>query len=436
MAVDIMRNGLPVSLDAERFVLGSILNGDDLFPLVAAAVEPEDFSLEKHRRIFRRMADLNSEGQRVDRVTLANALLSAGQLESVDGLGYLSELDNGLPRLANIDGYVRIVKEKSLLRRIIQRADLLTEQCIRGDDVAACLQAAEALGRSLAEESTLSTAAEPVEAAEIIQAEYGALMNPGTGGGVRIALPWKGLPEWRGGQLIVPGARPGYGKSALLAQVARHAAAQGIAVDFFSLEMPRASIIRRMAGGMASVDVEKWELDLLDEFEREAVTGPVERIATLPLRISDRPHQTVASVRNALLKRRARGKPVGLVLVDYLQLMKPIGRPENRNVAIGEVARGLKEIAMEFGIPVVAPSQLARVQERERREPSLGDLRESGDIEAHADQVLFLHPVEPERFFEEKHCRVAVLVKKNRGGRTGKKVLLFQKPFTRFTEDC
>lgn len=434
MRADLMRDGLPISLEAERSVLGSILNADDAFPQVTAVVQVDDFSIQKHRRIFRHMVDLNAAGQRIDRITLANSLMSAGQLEAVDGLGYLCELDSGLPRIANIEGYVRIVKEKSLLRRIIQKADLLTEQCLRGEDVASCVQAAETLGRSIAEENTMTVGSEPVEAQRIIESEYGNVMNPGSGGGIRIAMPWRGLPEWRAGQLIAIGARPGHGKSALLAQIAHHAAYCGTAVELYSLEMTRGSIIRRMASGVAGVDCEKWEMDALDDLERAAVVGPVEDIGKLPLRISDHPHATTASIRSALLRQRARGRAIGLVVVDYLQLVRPMGRPENRSVAVGEIARGLKQVAMEFQVPVATGSQLVRLQEREKREPNLSDLRE-GDIESHADQCWFIHPLQPETFFEEKRSRVSVLVRKNRSGRCGKKVLLFEKPFTRFGEE-
>src|SRR6202142_2239622 len=271
----ILDKGLPVNLDAERFVLGSILLDDSQFVQVAGAIQPEDFALEKHRILFNRMGELHERGERIDRVTVYNELLKHNESESCDGLTYLISLDDGLPRISNVDAYVRIVREKSVLRRIIFASQKLIDRCLLGqDEPEDILAGAE---ESLLKISDLGAKAALVSPRQIIDQYEGginALLDPST----RLSGITTGFPKLdemtgglHGGELFILAARPSMGKTALAMNIAQHVATHPQIhkpVAVFSLEMSSASLLTRLLCAAARVDQHKYRAGYLNADER------------------------------------------------------------------------------------------------------------------------------------------------------------------------
>src|SRR5713226_2136793 len=250
--VDIaLEKGLPVNLDAERYVLGAILMDDALYIQVAGTLEADDFSLEKHRRIFLRMGELYERSERIDRVTVANELMKQNQLESVDGITYLVSLDEGLPALANLDSYVRIVKDKAVLRRIIFTSQKLIDQCLMGEDEPdEILASAEEGLLRLGDSRTQDSLVNPHQILEAFEGGINAFLDPskrikGLGTGLlKLDEMTGGL---HAGELIILAARPSMGKTALALNIAQHVAMKlGLPVAMFSLEMSKESLLTRM----------------------------------------------------------------------------------------------------------------------------------------------------------------------------------------------
>lgn len=415
--IDPLVTGLPSDPDTERLVLGAMLTDEEAVAPVAAALTPEEFTVESHRRIYRAILALHERGEAIERNTVHFELQRAGHAESVGGLSYLVSLDDGLPRIYGLDSYVAWLTEKATLRR-------------------AALAAIERLGRDLGDNpprrNRLRSAAE-------IFAEVGveAVLNPTTqrDGALTIRLPWKALDEmlggFRPGQLIVLAARPAAGKSAMAAQVATRAAEEGKAAALFSLEMAASEVLQRVACGRATVDSARARCVRLNAGERSNLLTAASGVAELPLFLDDQTGATVPSLTASV--RALRGKAdVRLIVIDYLQLMTATGRAENRNVEVGAISRGLKRFALEAQVPILALSQLTRDPERQSRRPNLSDLRDSGSIEQDADVVLFLHGSDHEQRGDNRE--VQVLVAKNRGGPTGRVLLVFEARYTRFAE--
>lgn len=415
--IDPLVTGLPSDPDTERLVLGAMLTDQEAVAPVAAALTPEEFTVEAHRRIYRAILALHERGEAIEWNTVHFELQRAGHAESVGGLSYLVSLDDGLPRIYGLDSYVAWLTEKATLRR-------------------AALAAIERLGRDLGDNpprrNRLRSAAE-------IFAEVGveAVLNPTTqrDGALTIRLPWKALDEmlggFRPGQLIVLAARPAAGKSAMAAQVATRAAEEGKAAALFSLEMAASEVLQRVACGRATVDSARARCVRLNAGERSNLLTAASGVAELPLFLDDQTGATVPSLTASV--RALRGKAdVRLIVIDYLQLMTATGRAENRNVEVGAISRGLKRFALEAQVPILALSQLTRDPERQSRRPNLSDLRDSGSIEQDADVVLFLHGSDHEQRGDNRE--VQVLVAKNRGGPTGRVSLVFEARYTRFAE--
>ncbi|HEU0142540.1 MAG TPA: replicative DNA helicase [Bryobacteraceae bacterium] len=435
-----LEKGLPVNLDAERYVLGSILIDESAYVQVAGILEPEDFSLEKHRRIFLRMNELHERGERIDRVTLANELIRHNQLESVDGISYLVSLDDGLPAIANLESYVRIVKEKSLLRRIIFASQKLINRCLIGDEQAGSILAeAEEGFLRLGESRDGNALARPGQIIEEFQGGLTAFLDPskrikGTGTGFRkFDEMTGGLHE---GELIIIAARPSMGKTALAMNIAQHVAGgeSPRTAAVFSLEMSKESLLTRMICAGARVDQQKFRMGFLGQDERRRLQMSATDLVEAPLFIDDTASVNLLDM-HAKLRRVKAEHGLGLVVVDYLQLMTGRGRFENRNVEVSSISRGLKLLAKELRVPFIVLSQLSRATETRvgDHRPQLSDLRESGSIEQDADLVGFIFREEvykPDR--EDLRGLAELIIAKQRNGPTGKVKLVFLREYTKF----
>jgi len=430
---------LPANLEAEQFVLGSILLSDTVFPQVAGLLAPEDFQLEKHRRIFQRMLDLYERSEGIEYLTLANELMKHSQLESVDGVAYLSALTEGLPRFENIDSYARIVKDKSMLRRLIFTSQTIIGDCIQSpeeaDDV---LARAEDLILGIGDARVRGGLENPRQVIEAFPGGVNAFLDPSK----RLRGLSTGLTKFdemttglQPSELIVIAARPSMGKTALALNIAQHVAVkQGKPAAVFSLEMSKASLLSRLLCGQARVDSHHFRGGYLSQEERRRLAAGLQQLIHSPLYIDDSAGSHLMEM-HAKCRRLKHEHGLALVVIDYIQLMSGKNKYENRNQEISAISRGLKQLAKELDVPVIALSQLSRAPEVRTGDhrPQLSDLRESGAIEQDADLVAFIYREEvykPDR--EDLHGRAELLVAKQRNGPTGKVELAFLHKYTRF----
>jgi replicative DNA helicase len=415
--IDPLQTGLPVAPDAERAVLGGILSVDGLFPQVSAVLDREDFSLEKHRRIFSAMGMLHDAGNPIDLVTLAAQLDKVQQLHSVDGVAYLAGLCDAMASIMGVDAYLRIVKDKSILRRyILGHQELINEALLNGDSTE-ILDRAERFNRELSAETVKDRRL--LTAGEIIAREGGVNTFHEAARSRGVPTPWAWLTRvlggWRPMELTIIAARPSVGKTAAALQVAEKAAQCGLTVAFFSLEMSGQQLLRRLICSRAEVDSQSYRRNELNREERLRLVRATGEVEALPIRYDDQTGCTVPAMHAAIRRLTAR-ENVGLVVIDYLQLMTAPGRHGNRTEAVSTISRGLKLATRDFAIPFVVLSQLTRANEHESRRPMLSDLRESGSIEQDADNVIFLHPKDR----EYKPVRpVELIIAKQRNGSIG-----------------
>jgi replicative DNA helicase len=432
---------LPSNLDAERFVLGAIMSDDSAFLQAAGTLTPDDFSLEKHKRIFLRMSELHERGEKIDRVTLANELMKQGQLQSVDGLSYLVSLDDGLPQLHNLESYVGIIKEKALLRRIIVVSQDTINRAVQSEEnPMQILGAAEDALMKLGDAQTRNALASPAQ----IITEYEGGINAFLDTSKRIKGISTGFLKFdeltgglREGELFILAARPAMGKTALALNMAQHVATNPKgpkAVAVFSLEMSKESLLTRMVCAAARVDQQKFRAGYLNHGERTSLQNALYSIVESPLFLDDTAGTNLMDVHSKLRRLQAE-QDLGLVIVDYLQLMQGRGRFENRVQEVSSLSRGFKLLSKELRVPFLVLSQLSRATETRQGDhrPILSDLRESGSIEQDADIVAFIFREEVYRPDKESLKGTAELIlAKQRNGPTGRVKLAFLNQYTRF----
>jgi replicative DNA helicase len=438
----ILDKGLPVNLDAERFVLGSILLDDSLFVQVAGTIQSEDFALEKHRILFNRMGELHERGERIDRVTVYNELLKRSESEACDGLSYLISLDDGLPRISNVDAYVRIVREKSVLRRIIFASQKLIDRCLLGqDEPDEILAGAEESLLKISDLGAKAALASPRQIIDRYEGGLNALLDPSS----RLNGLTTGFPKLdemtgglHGGELFILAARPSMGKTALALNIAQYVATHKDPkpVAIFSLEMTQASLLTRLLCATARIDGQKFRAGFLNREERARLSAAATTISAAPLFIDDTSGANLMDIHAKLRRLKAEQHGLGLVIIDYLQLMSGRGRYENRNQEISTLSRGLKLLAKELDVPMMVLSQLSRApevrQEGDHR-PQLSDLRDSGAIEQDADLVGFIFRPEvykPDR--QDLRGQAELILAKQRNGPTGIVKMVFLKHCTKF----
>lgn len=437
-----LEKALPSSTEAEQFVLGSILLSDSVFAQVAGVLDADDFVLEKHRRIFARMGELQARSEKIDYVTLANELIKHNQLEACDGVAYLSTLTEGLPRLENIDSYVHIVKDKSVLRKLIYTTQFIMGQCLEaGEEVDEILSRAEDMVLKVGDSRIRGGLVNPRHIVEKFTGGINAFLDPSkrvrglSTGFTKLDEMTTGLQE---SELCIIAARPSMGKTALALNIAQHVVLRHEnprPVAVFSLEMSAESLLSRMLCAQARVDSHRFRSGFLNMEERRRLQGALSQLVSSPLYIDDSASTNLMEMHAKCRRLRSEKGDLGLVIIDYLQLMTGKGKFENRNQEISTISRGLKQLAKELRVPVMALSQLSRgpeVRTGDHR-PQLSDLRDSGSIEQDADLVAFIFREEvykPDR--EDLHGLAELLVAKQRNGPTGTVQLAFLHKFTRF----
>ncbi|MBI1955625.1 MAG: replicative DNA helicase [Acidobacteria bacterium] len=432
----ILTKGLPSNVEAERSVLGAILLDNSAYNQAAALLTSEDFSLDSHRRLFLRIMELADRSRPIDLVTLCEELMRHSEMEAVGGAGYISSLTDGLPRLSNIEHYAKIVKDKALLRRLIQVSNTVAARCLEGSEEAEdVLDAAESLILSVGEQRVRAGF---LHFREIFRSSFesiDALHDRGkrvTG----LETGFRKLDDMTRGlqpsDLIIIAARPSMGKTSFALNIAQHAAIQQKqTVGLFSLEMSREALVLRLLCSEARVDSHKLQSGFASREDWTRMAGALGRLAEAPIFIDDTPGLSVTEVR-AKARRLQAEHGLGLLIVDYMQLMSGRGRSENRTQEISAISRGLKGLAKELNVPLVAVSQLNRAPEERGGRPRLSDLRESGQIEQDADLVAFIYREELIKPTEGNRGRAEIIVEKQRNGPTGILELAFLSKFTCF----
>jgi len=440
MGLTTTERGLPVSIESEKFVLGSILLDEAFFPDAQSVLSGDSFSLESHRRIWRVMQDLYAQGEHIDRITLYNELDRRSEklpLEQIVGLGA------DLPTIPNIDSYVRIVEEKAVLRRAIYTWQKAINEAMLEDPSAEVLQRAQSAISALADaQQNRPEWQSPKDVIEGYPGGINAFLVPQRGGN-GIPLPWKDLSErlagLHKGDLFVLAGRPGMGKSLTAMQIAYHVAKLNEQVAVFSLEMSNESLVKRLVSSVSRVDAQKMRSGYLNADERRRVNAAANEIAELQtLWLDDTRCRTISAMSSALRKLTSRGRKPRLIVVDHVQLMVGVGRRnDNRHREISDIAHGLKHAAGELGATVMLLSQLNRSCEQDNRRPQLSDLKESGTLEEDADVVMFVHREEcyaKNRDREDLRGLAEFIVAKQRNGPTGKKNMVFLAGQQRFEE--
>jgi replicative DNA helicase len=429
----------PHNLDAEESLLGAMLLSRDA---IAAALEccvAEDFYKPGHAHVFGAVTALYARGEPADPVTVADELRRAGLLEAVGDPSTLISLQVNTPSTANATHYARIVEEHSLLRRLVGVAGEIAELGYSvPEDVSSVVDRAESLVFEVAQRRVVDTMA-PLR--ELLAQSLDHLETLFQRGDAITGVPtgYTDLDERLAGlqnsNLVVVGARPAMGKTSFALGIAQHAAVHArVPVLVFSLEMSHLELTQRLLCSEAQVDATRMRNGRLLEADWPKISNAIGRLGDAPIHIDDNPNLTVMEIRAKARRLKAR-EGLGLVIVDYLQLMSghAKSRAENRQVEVSEISRGLKVLARELDIPVIALSQLSRnLEMRQDKRPVLADLRESGSIEQDADVVLFIYRDEIYNADSPDRGSAEILIAKHRNGPTGVTQLAFVDRYTRF----
>ena len=428
---------LPRSEEAERAVLGAVLLDPYSLPSVSARLMKDDFFSDRHRVIYQAMLDLQEESVSIDLRTLQGRLEQRKEFEQVGGIAYLAALDLDLPDLSRVDAYVQIVKERSIRRRLIQASQQVMRDCLDGG-----LEAREALAR--AEGMIFSLGSEAIEGGLVglgdivkrvmveLEEREGAAFGGVASGFTDLDKITHGLHP---GNLIIIAGRPGMGKTSFALNVAQNVALRNSApVALFSLEMSEDELALRILCSEADVPFWRIRSDMLSGRHWEQLIAAQKTVSDAPIFIDDSPNPTLLEISSRARRLKAE-RGLGLLIVDYLQLMHTGGQYENRNLEVAAISRGFKQLAKELEIPVIALSQLSRQPERRGSDhrPQLADLRESGAIEQDADLVMFVYREEVYKPDDESVKNLAeLIIAKHRNGAIGNVELVFLGETTSF----
>jgi replicative DNA helicase len=440
----ISAQSLPANIEAERSILGSILLDNLAYNQAAEHLKPEDFLLDSHRRIYSRMMDLAESSRAIDHLTLAEELQRHAEFEPIGGYAYISGLLDGVPDRPSIEHYIKIVRDKAMLRGIISISTAAIARASDQSDLAEdVLNDTEAQIFALSEKR-IGRGFMGVQ--EIVRESFGsidALLQRGqriTG----LATHFDDLDSMTCGlqrsDLVIVAARPSMGKTAFAMNIAENAAIEdGKTVAVFSLEMSKEALLQRMLCSVGKVDSHRFRQGFLPQEEMLKVQRAMEKLAQSAIYIDDTPGIAVGEMRAKARRLKQSKGTLDLIVVDYLQLMSGGGkRYENRTQEVSAISRGLKALAKELAVPVVALSQLSRAPESRGGDhrPQLSDLRESGALEQDADVVVFIYR---DDVYQDKSQPptdsqgvAELIIGKQRNGPTGVVKLAFIREFTRF----
>lgn len=428
----------PQNLEAEQAVLGAALLDGDALVTSMERLKSEDFYSSAHQRIFEAMMEVSEGNQPVDLVTLTARLQDKQELEDLGGVSYLAKLANSVPTAANVDYYAQIVEEKSMLRRLIRTAtQIVSNGYGSSDDVSGMLSEAE---RKILEISNRQSGGGFISIRDVLMEVFEKVetLYSQKGGVTGIRSGFVDLDKMTAGfqrsDLIIVAARPSVGKTAFALNIAQYVGVHSDeTVAIFSLEMSAAQLVQRIICAEGNVDAGRMRTGMLEGEDWEKMTMAISALSEAEIYIDDTPGITVQEIR-AKCRRLKKEKGLGMILIDYLQLIQGRGKGgENRQQEVSEISRTLKHIARELEVPVIALSQLSRgVEQRQDKRPMMSDLRESGSIEQDADIVSFLYRDDYYNPDSEKKNIIEIIIAKQRNGPVGTVELVFLKNYNKF----
>ena len=428
----------PQSIEAELSVLGAMMLKKEAVTQAIELLRSDEFYRQAHRVVFEAMESLVREGEPVDIVTVTESLRKSGLLEQVGGITFLANLTNSVPSTANLAHYAKIVKEKAILRSLIDVSTEIAGMAYEGsEDIAVQLDGAEQKILAIAGGRTTGTFTpikdvvfDAVDRVNQLAQSKGGItgLSPGL---ATLDSVTRGLQK---SDLIIVAARPAMGKTAFVLNLATHVALQGGTVAFFSLEMPREQLMHRIFCAEGQIDATHLARGELDEEEWSRLVKVADRMIKTNLYFDDTSSTTVMDIRTRARRLKAE-RGLDLIAIDYLQLIQAPGRAENRTLAVAEMTRSLKVLARELSVPIIVLSQLSRATEgRSDKRPMLSDLRESGSIEQDADIVMFLYREDYYNQDTENANITELSIAKHRNGATDTVKMFFQKEYTRFRD--
>ena len=427
----------PQNLEAEQAVLGAMMLEPEAGSSVFEMLQPEDFYRDNHRLIFSAIRDLFEKGDPVDLVSVAEILRQQGRLEQVGGIATISEIARSVPSAANVEYYANLVTEKALLRQLIRATSSIQERGYEpGEEARGLLEEAEKLildlsrrrvkdGFSLIRDVLLET----FEKIEYLYAHKGNL----TGVPTFFTELDRMTSGWQPSDLVIIAARPSMGKTAIVLNMAQNAAVRAkVPVAIFSLEMSKEQLVQRMLCGEAMVDQQRVRTGELLDADWPKLTRAVGPLSDAPIFIDDTVGISLAELRSKARRLKTENN-LGMIVIDYLQLLSVGKKTESRQQEVAQISRTLKGLARELKIPVIALSQLNRgVEQRQDKRPIMSDLLESGAIEADADVISFIYRDEYYNQESEKKGIAELIIAKHRNGPVGTVELGFLKEFTKF----
>jgi replicative DNA helicase len=430
----------PHSQEAERAVLGAVLIDNRAWDNISDKLTVDDFYRHEHRLVFSAISHLAERSKSFDVLTMADFLRQKGELEQAGGESYLFELAQSTPSSANAEAYAVIVRERSILRQLISSASDIASSAFNADgrDSKELLDQAEQLVFSIAEQGNRGSG--PVQVADLLSATTARIdeLYHADAAITGVSTGFSDMDEMTSGlqkgDLIIVAARPSMGKTTFSMNIAEYAAIKGDKpVLVFSMEMPAEQLVMRMISSLGRIDQHNLRTGNLTDEDWPRISSAVSMLAEAQLFIDDTPALTPIEMR-ARARRVARAhNGIGLIVIDYLQLMRTAGRSENRTNEISEISRSLKALAKELEVPVIALSQLNRgLESRTDKRPVMSDLRESGAIEQDADIIAFIY--RDEVYHEDSPDKGAaeIIIRKQRNGPIGDFKLTFLGQFTRF----
>ncbi|MBY0356880.1 MAG: replicative DNA helicase [Candidatus Obscuribacterales bacterium] len=427
----------PQATEAEQAVLGALLVNPESISKVVDVLEPDYFYRKSHQVIYAAVLDLFDKNEPIDIVTVSQHLKDQGKLENVGGRQYLTDLAMSVATTANVEYYAKSVNEKALLRNLIKAGTEIVSTCYEEIEADIAVDKAERLVFGIAQRRNMQ-ALVPIrdivnESFARIEQRYeqrDALSGLSTG--------FYDLNEmtsgWQKSDLVIVAARPSMGKTAFTLNLAQHAALEcNVPVAVFSLEMSKEQLVQRLLCSEARIDANKLRTGFLQTNDWTALSVAMGRLGEAPLYIDDSPAISVLDIRAKCRRLKAEMKDLGLIIIDYIQLMQGRKQSDNRVQEVSEISRGLKTLARELDVPVIALSQLSRaVEARQNKRPMLSDLRESGSIEQDADIVMFIYRDDYYNPESERRGEAEIIIAKQRNGPVGTVELLYQASITRF----
>lgn len=438
LSENFIEQSMPFAEEAEAGIISAMFKDREVIQDVVQMVKESDFYKPENAILYKAILEIDEEGQSVDLVTMTNKLRKENLLEKAGGVFYLGQIAAAPSTVYNVKQYAKIVQEKSTMRQLIRISDRLRNRCYEdAEPVESILDDAERLVLDISKQrqrndvtrvdEIVSTNLEQIEAASKQVDDITGIPS----GFIDLDHMTNG---WQRSDLIILAARPAMGKTALCLNMAANAAVDyHFPVAIFSLEMSKEQLVMRMLAAAARIDQKRLRTGQLNAEEWGAFLQKIGPLSSAPIYIDDTPAITIRELRAKARRLQSREGDLGLILVDYLQLMGGSGHSENRQQEVSEISRSLKALARELNVPIIALSQLSRtVEQTKDKRPQLSHLRESGSLEQDADIVLFIHR---EEYYNEDTDRRGIadlIIAKHRNGPTGTVELAFQNELTRF----